>query len=67
MCTPITCTDVDGKVHSGGSTWTNDDGKTCTCSAEGIECVCGDETLTCPGGQEIWTEPGTCLSKCIRC
>ena len=66
MCTPVTCTADDGKVYSGGDQWEDEDGKTCTCSAEGITCVCGDDSLVCPGGTTKWTEPNTCLSKCIR-
>ena len=63
MCTPVTCIAEDGKVYSGGDQWEDDDGLTCTCSAEGIDCVCGP--IDCPGGTTKWTEPGTCISKCI--
>ena len=67
VCSPFTCTADDGTVYSGGDSWENDDGRTCTCKETGISCACGDDSVTCDGGLEKWVDPDTCEVKCIRC
>ena len=62
----ITCNDAFGVEYEGGDSYTDDDGKTCTCKNEGIECLCEGDDVTCPAGSFKWTDQESCVAKCIK-
>ena len=62
----VKCYDSSGKEYTGGESYTQSDGKVCTCGSRGLVCKCEGDDITCPAGTYKWTDQSTCVAKCIK-